>query len=66
MIETKPTAVILGLGVGVNGIEIARCLALHNAPLYGLYEKSIDIGRFSKYLKAIKAADLTVQSERFL
>ena len=59
----KPPAIILGLGV--NGLGIAYSLAMEGIPLYGFYTKKEEIGRFSKYVIPIKAANIKYEPEIF-
>ncbi len=57
-------AVILGLGV--NGLGIVRSLALMDIPIYGFYNNKKEIGRFSKYVSAIKAYDVKTAPKQLL
>ena len=60
----KPPAVILG--AGVNGLGIIRSLAMNNVPLYGLYTKKEEVGRYSRYVNSIKMPDLKKEPDKFL
>ena len=53
--KSNPPAVILGLGV--NGLGIARSLGKENITIYGLYSGWAELGRFSRYLRPVAVAD---------
>ncbi len=64
MNKELPPAIILGLGV--NGLGIARSLGMYNVPIFGLYNKREEIGRFSKYLMPIKVSNLKQEPDALL
>ncbi len=55
------------MGLGVNGLGIARSLAGKDISIFGLYSDFIaDIGRFSKHVRPIKVAKLKYEPEKLL
>ena len=54
------------LGLGVNGLGVVRSLGRKKLKVIGLYTKNEEIGRYSKYCKAIKFLLLENNQEGFL
>ena len=60
----RAKAIVLGLGV--NGLALARSLGQKGVDVRGVYELDTDVGRFSRYVKAIQFLPLKDNDNRFL
>lgn len=64
MSNYSPPAVILGLGI--NGLGIARSLGVKRVKVWGVYERDDEVGRMSRYCKPVLFPKLEDDEKVFL
>ena len=60
----RTPAVVLGLGI--NGLALVRSLARNDIPVFGVYTDSVEIGRFSRYIRCFRFPGLRSEESLFL
>ena len=64
MVDHRPPAIVLGLGV--NGLSVVRSLGVEGVEVHGVSTGPGEPGRFSRYCRAIAAAPVAAGEEPFI
>jgi len=60
----RPSAVVLGLGV--NGLSVVRALGTRGVAVVGVYRRLDEVGRWSRYCRAVRFPPLEANRAEFL